>query len=383
MKKLMMALAAGSMMLTHAQAQETKAPASWADTLVFKGDLRYRYESIEEEGKVDRTRNRIRARLGAEAKPSDEVTVGLRLSTAQDNDPVSSNQTLGEGFSRKDIFLDLAYLDYHPAAVKGLSLIGGKMENPFARVSDLVWDGDLNPEGLAAKYTVGSDGLDVFANAGYFWVEERSADEDDALLLGGQLGVKAKNDNFNGLLAAGYYTYDNLKGYPVIDVTASERAKAKSYGNSTEKVTETDEAGEEVVTDLLYGTGFDIAELIGEIGFDVGVPVSVYGSYAVNQDADDDDTAYLGGLRLGKTKAPGSFDFDYNYRELESNSVLGAFSDSDFIGGGTNGKGHKFALGVQLTKVLKGTVTYFMNEKGLTGDSKDYDRLQVDVAAKF
>ena len=145
MKKLMMALAAGSVMMTYAQAQETKAPASWADTLVFKGDLRYRYESIEEEGKVDRTRNRIRARIGAEAKPSDEVTVGLRLSTAQDNDPVSSNQTLGEGFSRKDIFLDLAYLDYHPAAVKGLSLIGGKMENPFARVSDLVWDGDLNP----------------------------------------------------------------------------------------------------------------------------------------------------------------------------------------------------------------------------------------------
>ena len=120
-----------------------------------------------------------------------------------------------------------------------------------------------------------------------------------------------------------------------------------------------------------------------EIGFDVGIPVSVYGSYAVNQDADEDDTAYLGGLRLGKTKAPGSLDFDYNYRELEANSVLGAFSDSDFIGGGTNGKGHKFALGVQLTKVLKGTVTYFMNEKGLTGDSKDYDRLQVDVAAKF
>ena len=89
------------------------------------------------------------------------------------------------------------------------------------------------------------------------------------------------------------------------------------------------------------------------------------------------------GLRLGKTKAPGSLEFDYNYRELEANAVLGAWTDSDFIGGGTDGKGHKFALGVQLTKVLKGTVTYFMNEKGLTGDSKDYDRLQVDVAAKF
>lgn len=383
MKKLVMALAASSMMMTYARAEEAKAPASWADTLAFKGDLRYRVENIEEEGKEDRYRHRIRARLGAEAKPNEELSLGLRLSTAQDNDPVSSNQTLGEGASRKDIYLDLAYLDFHPEAVKGLSLIAGKMENPFARVSDLVWDGDLNPEGVAAKYKLGGDGLDLFANLGSFWVEERSADKDDAMLYGGQVGVKAKGEGINALLAAGYYTYENLEGYPVLDITGSDRAKAKGYGNSTVKETEVDDLGEEVVTDVLYGTGFEIAEVLGEIGFDIGVPATVYGTYAVNQDADDDDTGYLGGLRLGKFKAPGSLEFDYNYRELEANAVLGAWTDSDFIGGGTDGKGHKFALGVQLTKLLKGTVTYFMNEKGLDGDSKDYDRLQVDVAAKF
>jgi hypothetical protein len=116
-----------------------------------QGRLPFAHESIEQDGKEDRDRQRIRARAGLEAKPSSDVTVGIRLSTSQEGDPVSSNQTLGEGFSRKDVYLDLGYLDWHPESSKGLSLIGGKMENPFALVGDLVWDGDLNPEGTRAE----------------------------------------------------------------------------------------------------------------------------------------------------------------------------------------------------------------------------------------
>lgn len=381
MKKAMIAIAACSMMGAFAgQAQEAKPAASWADTVKLKGDLRYRHEQIEEDGKEDRTRHRIRARAGFEAKPSSEVDVGIRWSTAQDNDPVSSNQTLGDGSNRKDVFLDLAYLDWHPEAAEGLNLVAGKMENPFVRVGDLVWDGDLNPEGLAARYKVGDD-VRLMLNAGGFWVEERSSTTDDAMLYGGQAAVKIKGA-VEALLGAGYYYYDNLEGFPVLDATASDRSKAKGFGNATTKVTETVD-GEEVVTDVLYATGFEIMDLIAQVGFDAGIPVALYGNYAVNQDADEDDTGYMVGLKLGQAKNPGSFDFEYNYRELEANAVLGAYSDSDFIGGGTDGKGHKLSLGYQITKVLKGTVTYFLNEKGLDGDSKDYDRLQVDLAAKF
>jgi hypothetical protein len=375
MKKAVIAVMAGSLLGSYGTwADEAKAPSSWADQVTLKGDFRLRHESIEQDGKEDRDRQRIRARAGLEAKPSSDVTVGIRLSTSQEGDPVSSNQTLGEGFSRKDVYLDLGYLDWHPESIEGLSLIGGKMENPFAMVGDLVWDGDLNPEGIALKQKVGGDGLDLLLNAGAFSVEERSATTDDATLLGGQVAAKFKSDAVHGIVGAGYYYYDNLKGFsPVVD-------PLDGFGNS---IIETVDPVTEEVTAAAYATGFELVDLIAEVGGDIGVPAAVYGNFVQNQDADEDDTGYMLGLKLGKTKEPGSVDFNYNYRELEANAVLGAFSDSDFIGGGTDGKGHKVAVGVQLTKVLKGQVTYFMNEIGLEGDAKDYDRLQIDVAGKF
>lgn len=373
MKKVLMAIAASSMMMSYAGAEETKAPASWADQLTLKGDLRYRYEMIDQEGKEERTRNRIRARIGAEAKPSDDLKVGLRLSTSEGGDPVSSNQTLGDGASRKDVFFDLAYMTWSPASIQGLSLTGGKMENPFLTTSDLVFDGDLTPEGAALNYTVGGDGLDLLLNGGYFWVEERKDDKDDAVMAGGQVGAKFKSGDLHVLAGLGYYAFQNLEGYTIIG--------EKAYGNSTTGGEEDPVTGE--TAPLLYANEYEILDAVAEVGLKLGVPVAVYGNLAQNQDADEDDTGYLVGFRVGKTTKPGSVDFNYNYREVEANAVLGAWSDSDFIGGGTDGSGHKFALGVQLTKVLKGNVTYFMDEIGLDGDTKDYDRLQVDVSAKF
>lgn len=356
-----------------ASEQPKAAAASWADKLTLKGDLRYRYEMIDKEGSEERTRNRIRARFEATAKPADDLKVGLRLSTSEGGDSVSSNQTLGDGSSRKDVFFDLAYMTWSPASLTGLSLTGGKMENPFVTVADLVFDGDLNPEGAALNYTLGGDGLDLMLNGGYFWVAERSADKDDGTMMGGQLAAKMKKDSLHMVGGVGYYAFQNLEGYDIIG--------EKSFGNSTTGGEEDPITGE--VSPKLYANEFEILDVVAEIGMKLGIPVAIYGDYAVNQDADEDDTGYMVGLKLGKTKEPGSVDFNYNYRELEANAVLGAWTDSDFIGGGTDGKGHKLALGVQLTKALKGNVTYFMNEIGLDGDSKDYDRLQVDVSAKF
>ncbi len=374
MKKVLLALAAVSCMASYASAQEAKKE-TWSDKLTLKGDLRYRYEYIDQEGKTERTRNRIRARVGLEAKPSDEVKVGVGLSTSEGGDPVSSNQTLGDGGSRKDIYFDYAYLSYSPVEVKGLKLTGGKMHNPFYMPADLVFDGDLNPEGVALQYTLGvADGFDLSVNGGYIWLEERSSDEDDAMMTGAQLVAALKTEGMTAKFGAGLYTFNNVEGYGLlVDET-------KAYGNDTVGGEEDLVTGEE--SPLLYATGFDIMDLAAEIGLNVGIPVKLYGDYAVNNDADADDTGYMAGIKLGATKEPGSVSLDYNYRELEANAVLGAWTDSDFIGGGTDGKGHKISLAVQLTKVLTGAVTYFKNDKGLE-NSKDYDRLQVDVSAKF
>ena len=78
------------------QVDERMAAVSWAERMRWKGDFRYRYENIEEEGKDGRNRSRIRARAALVADVTPTVEVGLGLATGG-NDPVSANVTLGGG----------------------------------------------------------------------------------------------------------------------------------------------------------------------------------------------------------------------------------------------------------------------------------------------
>ena len=72
------------------------AGASWARGIKLKGDTRYRHELIDREGANQRNRQRLRVRLGLDAKVNDTVSAGLQLATGGD-DPRSTNQTLGDG----------------------------------------------------------------------------------------------------------------------------------------------------------------------------------------------------------------------------------------------------------------------------------------------
>jgi hypothetical protein len=103
--------------------------SSWTQKAKLSGDLRYRYETIDQEGKNLRIRERIRTRIGLDATVTPELSLGFRLATGSP-DPVSTNQTLTDSFSRKSVGLDLAYFDYHDV-VRSYSIVGGKMKNPF------------------------------------------------------------------------------------------------------------------------------------------------------------------------------------------------------------------------------------------------------------
>ena len=77
----------------------------WTESIVVNGDIRLRYEAIDEEGEEDRKRGRFRALLSLTADINENVTAILQFATGGGN-PVSNNQTFGDGFSRKDIGLD-------------------------------------------------------------------------------------------------------------------------------------------------------------------------------------------------------------------------------------------------------------------------------------
>jgi hypothetical protein len=357
--------------------------ASWTDRLSLRGDLRVRYEAIDEEGRDGRERARFRARLALDARVNDEVDVGIGLATAENGDPVSSNVSLDNSASRKSVYLDLAWIRWRPVDVPGLSIVGGKMEMPFVLVRDLIWDHDMNPEGAAATYATKLDGTDLRVTVADFVFEERAAGSDTSM-CGAQataafkLGEKAKLN-----IGVSDYYYDNMEGEAVMDFLTGGAPTGRSFGNSTTRTTEVAEDGSEEVTGVFYATGFNLVEGFALVELDLGIPVSLYGDYVVNTEADDEDTGYMVGLRIGKTAEPGSWELDVNYRDLEANAVVGAFTDSDSFGGGTDGEGFRISAGYQLSKNVKGVATYFINERSQTSGGIDYNRLQLDVSAKF
>jgi hypothetical protein len=94
-----------------AQVDEQADASSWADKIGIKGDFRYRMENIQETGKSDRDRQRIRARAAIIATPQEGLEVGLGIASG-DDDPLTTNQTLGGGSSTKGLNLDLAYFSW-------------------------------------------------------------------------------------------------------------------------------------------------------------------------------------------------------------------------------------------------------------------------------
>ncbi|HXX44680.1 MAG TPA: putative porin [Candidatus Acidoferrales bacterium] len=125
----------------------------------FAGDFRLRDEPYfggpTNQSQV-RDRERYRARLNINAKLNSDISGGLTLATGDFNDPITNNQTANQDFTRKPFFLDKAFINYNPHQFSALTLIGGKFAYPWYR-TELTWDNDISPEGVAQKLEWKSD----------------------------------------------------------------------------------------------------------------------------------------------------------------------------------------------------------------------------------
>lgn len=327
----------------------------------LSGDVRYRHETINDDASTERHRQRIRARVGVDADVTDDLSLGLVLATGGDN-PVSANQSLDTGFSRKGIGVDRAFFDW--SVSERIGLRGGKMRNPMFRPGGhpLVFDGDLNPEGLALMY----ESAAFFANVAGLWVEER-AGGDDSILLGAQAGFRRDRARGVSLTAGlGYYDYSNTRG-------------STPFYNGEGKGNTLDASGG-------YLNDYDQLELFAEATLTIGgQPATVFADYVRNTAASTPfDTGYAFGLRYRDAAAPGSWDLAYAYEDLEADAVVATFTDSDFAGGGTDGKGHVLEANYVLRERWRLGLTYFMNQRGAAdGSARDYDRLQADVTFEY
>ncbi len=340
--------------------KKTKVKKSLADRLSFKADFRDRYEIIDQQGKDSRERNRVRLRAALSMKVNEKTSFTLGIATGGD-DPVSTNQTLGDGSSTKDVRLDLAYFDYK--FTDSLKLTAGKIKNPFYKPGKNAsfWDGDYNPEGVAVKLD------NDFLQGSFvgFSLDERKGDA-EALMFGGQIrhGFEI-SDKAELIAGVGYYDYSGLQGYaPLYD--------GKPRGNTV------DANGN-------FTNDYDIAEVFVEYKSKMmGKPVSFFGNYFQNTTISDRDTSYIVGVKYGKVKGAGTWDIGLTYQDTEADSVVGLFNDSDFAGGNTDSKGMTLKAGYGLQKNMSLGLTYIDSEIGQSLVSQtDYNRLQLDLKLKF
>ena len=339
---------------------EPRVAAAVAPNVRLSGDLRYRHEAINEEGATERERQRIRARFGVTADVADNVRVGLTLATGND-DPVSANQSLDTGFSRKAIGVDRAFFSW--AATEQLTFTGGKMANPFYRPGShhLIYDNDLNPEGLALRYSRAN----WFANYAGLWVEERAA-ADDSIMLGGQVGYRHARDGGMRITAGvGYYDY-----------RATQNQAPFWNGDPT---------GNRVNAAGNYLNDFNIAQLFGELNLKPGErPLTLFADYALNTEADEFDAGFALGAALGEVTGPRTWRIGYAYQDLEADAVIGTFTDSDWSGGGTDGTGHVVEFNYGFRDRLVFGFRYFLNDRSANaGNEHDYNRLQADVQFNY
>ncbi len=349
------------------------------EKVTISGDLRYRHEHTDEEDAANSgrwengvDRERIRARLMFEAIINEEWDVAFRLASGSDKSPISTNQDLEDSFSKKDIWLDLAYFKWHPAAMQELKITGGKIHNPFytAGKNQLIWDVDLNPEGIAAQiHKPLSNGDQLFVNGGGFWVDESSSGADTSL-WGAQTYVKRDIDKSRYMLGGvSYLDYANLEGRTQLNATWS--GTPSFFGNTS--------------SGGVYKDDYNIFELFGEYGFGCsGLPITAFASWVRNVAATtSEDTGWLIGGKLNKAKDPGSWEFSYDYRELDADAVVGGFTESDFVDSATNVRGHKLGVKYQLAKNLQASLDYYHLQN--TGSSRDLDyrKLLADLVLKF
>lgn len=335
------------------------SPAAWADKVAVQGDLRYRFEQIDQETSADRNRQRLRARAVIIAKPQDNLQVGVGLSTSQDDDPISQNQTIGSNGSPKDIYVNLAYFNW--TALPGLNVTGGKFKNVLYRPGNqgLLWDGDWNPEGLGATYTNGP----FFGNVIGTWLESDSKLSKE-FTYGAQVGATAAlSENVKLTGGVGYFHFDTAgKGVFYGKDTAF-------FGNSYDPLTDT------------YLFNYEELEGFAQLGFKlVGLPAAVFGDYVKNTDADKYDTGWAAGVSVGAAKAKGTWQASYTYQQLAPDAVFGALTDSDFGGGGTDNQGHVLRGAYAVTDKVNVAFSYFINTIDRdVGTEQDYDRLQLDL----
>jgi hypothetical protein len=395
----------------------------------------------------ERDRERYRIRLGLRGVLMDDWFFGIRLETGQS--PRSTNVTLGDDtsgsasasnngpFSKVSdtISVGQAYIGYR--GLKDTTLTVGKMPQPLVTTL-MVWDPDINPEGLAEQwkhsFTFGGGGgeaqayskdgknvagaspaqpflkLDLFANFAQFVYDDSNPENPlgvravsggklaptaDAFLLAWQVGAKFNfPKTFYFQLAPTIYNYTgngdtfniHFQGGDPSLTNAASMAQNQTGINSL------------FIFDMPVEFGWKIGEL----------PMRIFGDFAANLEGDDralaaghpgsgdQRYAFQMGAGVGQLKKKHDWQIDAWWQHTEQYALDPNLIDDDLFDARTNMQGVVARAGYMLSDAVSVNLTYAYGWRiddslgtGGSGGSiginplDDYQLFQADLNLKF
>ena len=408
---------------------------SWLDHISFAGDVRFRGQAdrfptdnipnanvllfqVPSFGGYNinndtepRNRFRIRVRFGVEAYLGDTVTAGLRLTTGTSGtggDPSTENENLGNYNARGTVGFDRAYVSYRPTP--WLYFTGGRLGNPFYSPTTLVWGDDLSLQGLIGGMNPKFGPVQPFAVAGIFPIQDIEptifSNARTKWMFGYQAGFTLQPAPvFSWKLAAALYDYRRIEGVPnnasPVDTTESLTAAVfRQKGNSVFDINNLANLNQPT-PNYLYG----LASKFNELNITSTFDLLTFGSKHLVLDLDfvrnlgynhAEILARTGGDLPRQTNGAqekltfGDLSFErrnswqayIGYRRVEADSVVDAFTDSDFHLGGTNAKG--YYMGAAYAFERNSTIGFrWYSAKEVTGLPLAIDVLQIDAIARF
>ena len=376
--------------LKQAQEDQKKKPPTetssvtlpkWLGVITPFGDVRLRDEGFYGNTLHARTRFRLRARIGLTANVTDEIAATVRLASGDANDPISTNQTLSNTFTRKPINLDQAYLTLKPGKSFGLepgwiTVYGGKFGVNAYRVSELVFDDDLSPEGAtetANLWERKTGFLRAIRLNAFEWLLDELAADKDPWIGGGQAIVETALGNAaTWNLAFADYNFVSLNQVaskflnPYSDPPTNSKPNA-SYNSSLANSNDVVKNSKGKI--IGYKSGFNVINGTTELNVPdpvgLGIPAGVFGDVAYNTQADGKNVGVYVGFGIGKAgkdwyhdalKNAGDWGVAYTYAWVEKDAVLSLFSlsDLDYVQnkatqkGATNAAAHILRLDYEL-----------------------------------
>jgi Putative porin len=384
--------------------------------LKISGDVRVRFE--QRSGQNDkavtgspvgdessRARFRDRLRLSLAGKLHDGWFFGTRLETGTGNR--STNNTMGDysdsAFGKganSTIQLGQAYIgrnwdDY--------TVTAGRFAAPQVTTS-MLWDDDINPEGLAEQWKHESGNLTYIANLGQYVYDNRGttspfgnanatskATGTDNFLLVEQVGAKYKFSNKSTLqVLPTYYSYTQNQARELDTGFGDLTGFAQSGSLSPVGLS---------VVDIPVEYAFTLFKLPAKIWVDaaMNLDASTRAKAAGKSTFDDQDKAYQVGVGIGQTKAKGDWEAKAFYQAVDAFALDTNLVDSDLFDSRTNMKGFGVSYSYVITDGVIAKLTYAAADRkdaklvtygkgdinptfnALTG----YQLIQADLSVKF